>query len=150
MLSYFIEIALRHGCSPVNLLRILRTPFLKNTSGRLLLFIIFDKVKFSTHMINSTRDKIEFSCFKCFMSIILLVFALAAAPSKFRFAHLETKWSISFWWLRITSILGCNLTSIKNAFSKVLQKSCLIMVRATTWHNFLSSDQLLLGNVWVQ
>ena len=31
------EIALRHGCSPVNLLHIFRTPFLKNTSGRLLL-----------------------------------------------------------------------------------------------------------------
>ena len=33
----FIEIALRHGCSPVNLLHIFRTPFLKNTSGWLLL-----------------------------------------------------------------------------------------------------------------
>ena len=31
----FIEIALRHGCSPVNLLHNFRTPFLKNTSGRL-------------------------------------------------------------------------------------------------------------------
>ena len=35
--SNFIEIALRHGCSPVNLLHIFKTPFLKNTSGRLLL-----------------------------------------------------------------------------------------------------------------
>ena len=33
----FIEIALRHGCSPVNLLHIFRTPFLKNTFERLLL-----------------------------------------------------------------------------------------------------------------
>ena len=31
----FIEIALRHGCSPVNLLHIFRTPCPKNTSGRL-------------------------------------------------------------------------------------------------------------------
>ena len=31
--SNFIEIALRHGCSPENLLHIFRTPFLKNTSG---------------------------------------------------------------------------------------------------------------------
>ena len=30
------QIALRHGCSPVNLLRIFRKPFLKNTSGKLL------------------------------------------------------------------------------------------------------------------
>ena len=33
----FIEITLRHGCPPVNLLHISRTPFLKNTSGWLLL-----------------------------------------------------------------------------------------------------------------
>ena len=33
----FIEIALRHGCSPVNLLHIFRTTFLKNTSGGLFL-----------------------------------------------------------------------------------------------------------------
>ena len=33
----FHEIALRHGCSPVNLLHIFRTPFLTNTSGGLLL-----------------------------------------------------------------------------------------------------------------
>ena len=35
--SNFIEITLRHGCSPVNLLHIFKTPFLKNTSGGLLL-----------------------------------------------------------------------------------------------------------------
>ena len=35
--SNFIEIALRHGVSPVNLLHIFRTPSPKNTSGRLLL-----------------------------------------------------------------------------------------------------------------
>ena len=33
--SNFIEIILRHGCSPVNLLHIFRTPSHKNTSGRL-------------------------------------------------------------------------------------------------------------------
>ena len=36
----FIEIALRHGCSPVNLLHIFRPRFPKNTFGRLLLYII--------------------------------------------------------------------------------------------------------------
>ena len=35
--SNFIEIALRHGCSSVNLLHIFRTPFLRNTSELLLL-----------------------------------------------------------------------------------------------------------------
>ena len=33
----FIEITLRHGCSPVNLLDIFRTPFSKTVSGGLLL-----------------------------------------------------------------------------------------------------------------
>ena len=37
--SNFIEITLRQGCSPVNLLNIFRTPFLKNISGWLLLNI---------------------------------------------------------------------------------------------------------------
>ena len=35
--SNFIEITLRRGWSPVNLLHIFRTPFPKNTSGGLLL-----------------------------------------------------------------------------------------------------------------
>ena len=35
----FNKVALRHGCSPVNLLHIFRTLFLKNTSGRLLLSV---------------------------------------------------------------------------------------------------------------
>ena len=38
--SNFIEITLRRGCSPVNLLYIFRTPFPKNTSGGLLLNLI--------------------------------------------------------------------------------------------------------------
>ena len=39
VLCNFIEIALWHGCSPVNLLHIFRTPFPRNTSGWLLLNI---------------------------------------------------------------------------------------------------------------
>ena len=35
--SNFIEITLQHWWSPENLMRIFRTPFIKNTSGRLLL-----------------------------------------------------------------------------------------------------------------
>ena len=41
LLCNFIGIALRYGCSPVNLLHISRTYFLKNTSGWLLLNFIF-------------------------------------------------------------------------------------------------------------
>ena len=36
LLCNFIEITLRHGCSPVNLLHIFRTLFSRNTSGWLL------------------------------------------------------------------------------------------------------------------
>ena len=36
LLRNFIEIAARHGCSPLNLLHIVRTSFLKNTSEGLL------------------------------------------------------------------------------------------------------------------
>ena len=38
LLCNFIEIALWHGCSPVNLQHISRTPFSKNTSEWLLLY----------------------------------------------------------------------------------------------------------------
>ena len=37
----FIEIALRHGCSPVNLLHIFRTPFYKNSYEGLLLILVW-------------------------------------------------------------------------------------------------------------
>ena len=40
VLCKFIEIALRHGCSPVNLLHIFRTPFPRNAFGGLLLDIV--------------------------------------------------------------------------------------------------------------
>ena len=35
-----LQFALRHGCSPINLLHIFRTPFLKNTSEWVLLAIV--------------------------------------------------------------------------------------------------------------
>ena len=38
--SNFFEIALWHGCSPINLLHIFRTTFPKNTAGRLLVEIV--------------------------------------------------------------------------------------------------------------
>ena len=44
--SNFIEITLRHGCSPVNLLHIFRATFLKNTSGWLLLCEAFLELRF--------------------------------------------------------------------------------------------------------
>ena len=51
----FIEITLCHGCFPVNLLHIFRTPFLKNTSGWLLLNIFFYGNNISLSDCNWTR-----------------------------------------------------------------------------------------------
>ena len=49
LLFNFIEITLRHGCSPVNLLHIFKRPFLRNTSGRLLLLLLrFHRLRHSS------------------------------------------------------------------------------------------------------
>ena len=40
LLSSFVEIALQHECSPVNLLHVFRTPFYKSTSGWLFLWLL--------------------------------------------------------------------------------------------------------------
>ena len=42
--SNFVEIALQHGCSPVYLLHIFRTAFIKNIFGRLLLKNTYEKI----------------------------------------------------------------------------------------------------------
>ena len=64
----FIEITLQHGCSPVDLLLFFRTPFTKNTPGRMLLDIIELKnlcVKYSIKIfmgnlnINSITNKFD-------------------------------------------------------------------------------------------
>ena len=62
--SNFIEIALRHGCSPVNLLHIFRTRFRKNTSGRplLLLAVSFILVIIYGVGLNSSVMKLIFCC----------------------------------------------------------------------------------------
>ena len=51
VVSNFTEIALQHGCIPVNLPHISRTPFSRNTSGRLLLMIISGNEKRSNSSI---------------------------------------------------------------------------------------------------
>ena len=45
LLCNFIEITLRHRCSPVNLRHIFRTPFSMNTSGWLLLYMIYHQLR---------------------------------------------------------------------------------------------------------
>ena len=61
----FIEIALRHGCSPINLLYIFRTSSLTNTSGRLLLSLKapenisskFEELSNFTHVLGAIDGK---------------------------------------------------------------------------------------------
>ena len=49
--SNFIEITIRHGCSPVNLPHIFRTPFPRNTSGWLLLYWLKVKSQYAHHFL---------------------------------------------------------------------------------------------------
>ena len=48
LLCNFVKIPLRHRCSPVTLLHIFRTPFSKNTSGWMLLYLCVNLFKNST------------------------------------------------------------------------------------------------------
>ena len=57
--SNFIDIALRHGCSPVNFLHIFRTPFPMKTSGRLLLTILFSLFRKTLRTQKLTPQKTE-------------------------------------------------------------------------------------------
>ena len=58
-LCNFIEIALRQGCSPINLLHIFRTPFLRNTSRWLLLNVGVTQKLIHIDSIPSGRSKIS-------------------------------------------------------------------------------------------
>ena len=72
--SNFIEIALRHGCSPVNLLHIFRTPFPMNRSGWLLLYLIMIRC---THL----QYKIARSgCLQMFYKIDVKVLEMESFP----------------------------------------------------------------------
>ena len=52
----FIEITLRHGCSPSNLLHIFSILFFKNTSGQLLLYLELFMTK-TMKLLGSTKCK---------------------------------------------------------------------------------------------
>ena len=70
----FIEITLLHGCSPVNLLHVLRAPFLKNTSRRLLLKLyqnpFFFTMKWNVNKPN--RKIVKTVCETAFLSFIVI------------------------------------------------------------------------------
>ena len=63
----FIQIALQHGCSLVNLPHIMRTPFPNNTSGWLLLNISNLSKRKINGLVNSSKDSITLvSCIESF------------------------------------------------------------------------------------
>ena len=73
LLCNFIEIALRHGCSRVNLLHIFRTPFSKNTSRWLLLNLSIKGTVMQTEkaLIN---DRLRIPKVPCKLHILNLLF----------------------------------------------------------------------------
>ena len=58
----FIEITLRYGCSPVNMLHIFRTSFPKNTSRGLLLKESFKETPSKKNYSYFTNTKMETRC----------------------------------------------------------------------------------------
>ena len=61
--SNFIKITLQHGCSPVNLLHIFRSPFPKNTSAGLLMFNLESQKQLKTCVNSSTViDILKYKC----------------------------------------------------------------------------------------
>ena len=62
--SNFIVITLQQWCSPVNLLHIFRTPFLKSTSGWLLLKVIVNQGFFGNSRYKLLEMSIKKSCKK--------------------------------------------------------------------------------------
>ena len=73
LLCNFIEITHRHGWSPLTWLHIFRIPFVKNTSGWLLLTIaqFTYRIGFSMILVQITAGKI-FKKFKKYMTLISL------------------------------------------------------------------------------
>ena len=75
LLCNFMEIGLRHGCSPVNVLHIFRTTFLKNASGWLLLNIRINKNIIQNN--NSKSTKMFYDDNKYILTLKILKFTKA-------------------------------------------------------------------------
>ena len=71
--SKFIEITLQHGCSPVNLLHIFRTPFLKNTSWRLLVHFVLQDQSEGYIGEDDIIDMVEVIVYKLRVSYIVFI-----------------------------------------------------------------------------
>ena len=92
LLSNFIEITLRLGCSPVNLLHIFRTPFLKNTSGWLLLVFSLCCLLSAEIFLQSFQKSFVIECYN---HILLITVVLQAEFHKvLRFSSFKPRFPI--------------------------------------------------------
>ena len=64
--SNFIEIQLRHGCSPVNLLHIFRTPLTKNTL-LMMTFVLSGEISFCLYF-SLIHDKLLIENWECLVN----------------------------------------------------------------------------------
>ena len=93
--SNFIEITLWHGCSPVNLLHILRTPFPKNTSGRLLLVI---KTKEYSYYLKGSFDEIQTNGLYSYKAMMWKFDAVGQQNLSGESNHMKTKFKCHYYW----------------------------------------------------
>ena len=103
-LCNFIEIALLHWCSPVNLQDIFRTPFPRNTPGRLLLNHLFDQLQ-------------SFKCYLCHQTIFYWLMGKC-------FVHQSKQWSLLFLLQEVN--IAFNLFE-KYYFQMIKQKAYLLL-----------------------
>ena len=83
------EITLRHGCSPINLLHVFRTPFNKNPYGELL-----QKKKCFWQIMckNSTNTNLTFSLFNPYMANTPILYPMSILIHTFRMFSLGMTW----------------------------------------------------------
>ena len=70
-----LESTLRHGCSPVNLLHFFRTPFLRNTSGELLLYHCVETGDRMSHVSAHLSVQLLF-CINCLFCSLLQIIGI--------------------------------------------------------------------------
>ena len=105
----FIEIPLQHGCSHVNLLHIFRTPFPRNTSGWLLLQLVFCLFINSCSLhegANLQKKYLRDKRCSCIESIFLYKKISAVFKSVLLWRQLILKWFLSFLKYLLSSIRG--------------------------------------------
>ena len=132
--SSFIEITLRHGCSPVNLQHIFRTPFSKNTSGWLLLSL-------TTLTLNEIK-KIHFvkTSYDCVIRFVLS-FEFIIVCKSIRTAKYTEFWSLHFTkWYKLW-----NIATSEEVYWILLKRLRLVKLISLHGYIFALSSLLIAG-----